>query len=68
MTPFLTGLKEELEGDPEPLVSPFEKPFVVRLAPFVWPLLPNELELCTEVEGPASEFEGTASEVEEEVA
>lgn len=46
----------ELE-DPVPLVSPFEKPLVVGPTPFVWPLVLNEFELCTGMEGPASEFE-----------
>ena len=55
---------EELEG-PEPFVSPLEKPLVVGLTPFVWPLLLNGLELCMGVEGPAREFEGTAREVED---
>jgi len=33
-TPFLTGPRDELE-DPEPFVSPLEKPLVVGPAPFV---------------------------------
>jgi hypothetical protein len=64
----LTGPGDELEYDPEPFVSPVEKPLVVGPAPFVWPLVLNEFELCTDVEGPASEFEGTVREVEEEDA
>lgn len=67
LSPFFRGLRDEFE-DPEPFVSPLEKPLVVELAPFVWPLLLNEFELCMGVEGPASEFEGTAREVEDEDA
>jgi hypothetical protein len=57
----------ELE-EPVPFVSPFENPLAVGLVPFVCPLLLNEFEPCTGVEGPGSGFEGTAREIEEEDA